>query len=238
MLGFAALFAADMIFAVLYIIYGFPKVTKLSFLYKMLASAIFVINGVIAYRYSVMSAYSKTVIAGLVFGFAGDAFLAIDPFLKGKLKEKKVVFGVVGGALFFIGHILYIIAFVLEIKKEQAFNLPVFLIAFAVMLGAGITVKVALKVKLGRFAFPILGYAVALCAMCSLGICLAISHMGNIPLMLLLIIGPLCFVFSDATIVLRMFYKDKYETIPMRFANLLTYFISQMLFGISILLIK
>ncbi len=238
MLGFAALFAIDMVFAVLYINYGYPKVTKLSFCYKMLASAVFVLNGAIAYGYSAGSPYAKTVVAGLVFGFVGDAFLAIDPFLNDRLREKKAIFGVIGAAFFFVGHILYIIAFVLEIRKEQAVRFPVFIIAWVLMLGSGIAVKIALKVKLGKFAVPVLIYAVALVAMCSFGICLALNRTGEPFTRFILIAGPLCFVFSDATIVLRMFYKDKYETLPMRYANLLTYFISQMFFGISIMLIK
>ena len=234
---FILLFILDMVFAVLYVNYGFPKVTKLSFFYKMFASLIFVINGVLAYVMSTGSTYGKTVIAGLALGFAGDALLAIDPFLKGKALEHKTVFGVAGAAFFFLGHIMYIISFIIEIKKENAFSLPLFLIAWIVMLAIGIAIKIKLKVALGKFAYPVLAYALALCAMCSLGICLAVHNGGNRLLQLFLIIGPLCFVFSDATIVLRMFYKDKYETIPMRYANLITYFVSQMLIGTSIFML-
>ena len=235
---FGILFVIDMVFAALYIKFGLPKVTKKSYVYKMIASGTFVINGLIAFLCYNNSVFSKWVLLGLVFGWLGDIIIALEPFIKDDEKKKKrnTIAVTAGGVLFFFGHVLYIIAFIKELIITKSFNPVLYGCIVGFAIGGALTFLL-FKIRMGKFTVPIIIYAIAITSMFALSTNVAITNTnGNIFFKIALIIAPLFFVISDTTIVLRFFNKEKYEIYPIRIVNLGTYFIAQMLFGLAIYL--
>ena len=228
-----------MVFAALYIRYGLPTITKRSYCYKMFASGIFLINGLIGYFYYNNSIFSKWVLLGLAFGCLGDVVIALEPFIKENEKKKKrnTIAVTIGGALFFIGHLMYIVAFAKELKLTESF-IPVlyFCIVGGIIAVAFVTFAFT-KIRMGKFTIPIAFYALAITSMLALSVNVALtSTTGGIPFKIVMFVAPLFFVISDTTIVLRFFDKQKYGTYPIRIINLGTYFIAQMLFGLAMYL--
>lgn len=238
---FAILFAADVAVACLYAKKSFPTVDVNAFWLKMLASFIFVISGSIAYTMSEKGIYAKFVIAALVFGLVGDALLSIDPYIRKNENSKRnlLIATILGAAAFLIGHICYIIAFIEEIKIRKAFRLPVFLGIWILMLAIAVIAIITMKLKPGKLGPPMLIYTTGLCAMTALSICLALfGFKGNLPLRLILIVAPLIFTASDATLGLKFSDSNRFSTARMRYLTLLTYYPAQMLFGLSVMLVK
>ncbi|MCR4563085.1 MAG: lysoplasmalogenase [Clostridiales bacterium] len=234
---FGVLFALDMVFAALYIKYGLPKVTKKSYCFKMFASGLFVVNGLIGYFVYNNGIFAKWVLLGLVFGCLGDIVIALEPFIKeGENKKKNNTIAVVcGGVLFFIGHLLYIVAFVKELSVTDSFIPALY---FGIVGGIVVIAFIAFtlsKLSMGKFAIPILIYAITITSMFALSVNIAVTNTtGGLLFKIVMVVAPLFFVISDATIVFRFFDKEKFETYPMRIVNLGTYFIAQMLFGLAI----
>lgn len=239
MIIYIILFIAEIIFASLFIKAGYPKATKKGFSFKMCAATVFVLNGIYAYFQGEKSAYTISIIIALIFGFWGDLFLALSPFVKNKESSKKLltVFMLIGGIFFLLEHVTYIVTFAKELKERDAFNVLIFACVLLAVLAIGIITAVVLKLKLGKFTVPILIYALGISSMLAISVCLAISLSGNIKMQLILFTAPILFIISDSTLALKIFDKKRFDNMPVRIINLLTYFIAQMLFGLSILYI-
>ena len=90
-----------------------------------------------------------------------------------------------------------------------------------------------------KFTVPIAIYAIAITSMFALSVNVAITNTtSGLLFKTALIAAPLLFVISDGTIVLKFFDKKKFATMPLRIVNLGTYFLAQMLFGLTIYLIN
>ena len=239
MIIYILLFIAEMIFASLFIKAGYPEATKKGFSFKMCAAVIFVINGIYAYLQGVKDAYAISIVIALIFGFWGDLFLALNPFYRNKKNEKKlsIFFVLLGGVFFLLEHVTYIVTFAKELKKEAAFNAFVFVGVLLTVLIIGVVLTVVLKLKLGNFTIPIIIYALAISSMLAISVCLALKANGNIKLQIILFLAPILFVISDSTLVLKIFDKKRFDNMLVRSINLSTYFIAQMLFGLSMLYI-
>ena len=237
MVLFPVFFLADAVFAVLFIREGYPQSTKKGFAFKMIASAIFVANGLYAYFQSGKNAYGLTVLLALLLGFVGDIFLTFDPFLKDKSNKKLSTFFVVLGGVFFLaGHICYLLAFLRLLKASGTFRLPTFLCALCAVPVVFAVVLLALKIHLKAFTVPVFLYAVAISSMFAAAVCLALhGHAGQPTLQVLLFAAPLLFIVSDASLVLKSFDQDRFGNLTMRAVNLGTYYLAQMLFGLSVL---
>ena len=238
---FCILFVLDMVFAALYIKFGHPKVTKTSYCYKMFASGIFVANGIIGYTCFNNSIFSKWVLLGLIFGCLGDIVIALEPFIKENEKKKKrnTVAVTAGGALFFIGHIFYVVAFLKELLRTKSFNPVLYFSLVGGIIGLAVMTFLFTKIRMGKFTVPIAFYAVAITSMLALSVNVGLSNTtGGILFKIVMFVAPLMFVISDTTIVLRFFNKQKYGTMPIRIVNLGTYFIAQMLFGLAVYLVN
>jgi len=234
---FCVLFALDMVFASLYIKFGLPTITKRSYCYKMFASGLFVVNGLVGYFVYNDSVFSKWVLLGLVFGWLGDIVIALEPFIKENEKKKKhnIITVTCGGILFFFGHVLYIVAFYKELALTNAFIPALYFGIVGGFIALGFLTFLFNKIRMGKFTVPIVFYAVAITSMFALSVNVAITNTtGGLLFKIVMIVAPLFFVISDATIVLRFFNKEKYGTYPIRIVNLGTYFIAQMLFGLAI----
>lgn len=237
---FGCLFAIDMVFAAMYIKFGHPKVTKKSYVYKLIAAGVFVLNGVIAYSFFNNSEFSKWVLVGLIFGCLGDIVIALEPFIKDDEKKKKrnTIAVTCGGVIFFIGHIFYIVAFVKELSRTSSFIPALYFGVVGGVIGLALTFLL-FRVKMGRFTVPIVIYAIAITSMFALSLNVAVTNTtGGLFFKIAMIVAPLFFVISDTTIVLRFFDKERFEVMPIRIVNLGTYFIAQMLFGLAIYLVN
>ena len=237
MFVYILLFIAEVIFASLFIKEGYPEATKKGFSFKMCAATVFVLNGIYAYHQGVKGAYAVSIIIALIFGFFGDLFLALNPFFKNKDSKLLTFFVLLGGAFFLLEHVTYIVTFAKELEEENAFNAIIFVGVLLAVLIIGIVLTVFLKLKLGKFTFPIIIYALAISSMLAISVCLAINASGNIKLQAILISAPILFVVSDSTLVLKIFDKKRFDNMPVRIINLATYFLAQMLFGLSMLYI-
>ncbi|MCR5208030.1 MAG: lysoplasmalogenase [Eubacterium sp.] len=239
---FVILFIADIVVACVYAKKSFPDVDKTAFWLKMLASVIFVMSGSIAFAHSEMGIYAKLILTGLVFGLIGDALLSLDPYIRNGDKEKEkrniIISTVVGAAAFLLGHVMYIVAFVKEIKLQNAFRLPVFLGVWALGIGVAVGAVLILKLKPGKLGAPMLVYTTGLCAMASLSISLAIFGFDYIPLRIIMFVAPVLFATSDATLGLKFSDSKRFSTPKMRYLTLLTYYPAQMLFSLSIMLVE
>ena len=237
MMIYILLFVAEIIFSFLFIKEGYPEATKKGFCFKMCAAAVFVLNGIYAYYQGEKGAYAISIIIALIFGFWGDLFLALSPFVKNSKNEKKLVtfFVLFGGIFFLLEHVTYIVTFAKELKEKAAFNAVIFISVLLTVLIIGVALTVFLKLKLGKFTVPIIIYAIAISSMLAISVCLAINGVGNLKMQIILFCAPILFVISDSTLVLKIFDKKRFDNMLVRSINLSTYFLAQMLFGLSIL---
>ena len=235
---FAVLFVIDLLIACAYAKEGHPDVTMKAFWEKILASGIFVCFGLYAYMNSDKGPYARLILIALVLGMMGDALLSLDPFFKGENKKRNgIISFVIGAAVFLAGHIVYIVSFVKELKIRDAFNLPAFLILLAVIFVVALAVKKIKDVKLGKAGIPILVYSLGLSSMGALSICLAFfGFKGQFALQAVLVVAPLLFIVSDASLGMKIADKERFDTLKMRYVTLVTYYTAQMLFGLSIAL--
>lgn len=239
MSAFIILLVAEIIFAAEFIIAGYPKATKKGFAFKMIASSIFLINGIVAYSHSDNLRYAELVTAGLSFGLLGDIFLTMDPFIKNKQSKKlPLVFVVLGGVFFLLGHGAYITAFIVMIKQKSAFDLTLFAVTAAVTLTAVLLIGALLRIKPGRLLPGVVIYAAAVCCVLAAAVCLGINgYPDKLITKAVLISAPALFIISDSTLAIKAFDKERFGTLTLRAVNLGTYFLAQMLFGLSVYLI-
>ncbi len=235
------LFIIEAILGGWYIKAGFPEITMTALIVKIAAGIVFVANGLIAYHAVGKSAYGITIVIALVFGLIGDAFLSFEPLFKEedpRRKNKIIISTVIGAAFFLIGHILYMIAYGRELKATNSFKPLLFFGIWAGTMLVAVIIKIGIKLKLGKFGFPILAYALTLSAMFALAAALSLAGFGGQPAkQAVLICAALCFVISDSSLGMRFFDK-RFHTLKHRTLTLTTYYAAQMLFGLSVYLIK
>lgn len=233
---FIPLWIAEALFAALFIVTGYPVSTKKGFVFKMIACALYTANGLYAYSLSAQTAYGVTILVGLVCGWLGDIFLALDPFAQARQNKKlSLILEAFGGLFFLLGHAAYMTAFARLMAEAHAFRF----LTFAIAMG-GTLVCFALafgmsRVSAGKFTAAVAVYAVGLAGMCALAICAALSvFRGQTVLQIIMIAAPLLFAFSDVTLALRVADKERFESLPMRSVCLGAYFLAQMLLGLTI----
>lgn len=227
---------AEAVFAALFIVTGYPKATKKGFVFKMLACALYMANGLYAYSLSAHTAYGVTILAGLACGWLGDVFLALDPLTQDKQsKTLSLTLKAFGGLFFLLGHAAYMTAFARLMAEAHAFRFLTFAIAMGGMLVCFALVFGQSKVSAGKFTAAVAVYAVGLAGMCALAISAALLvFSGQTVLQTMLIAAPLLFAFSDVTLALRVADGERFESLPMRAFCLSAYFLAQMLLGLSI----
>ena len=231
--------AAQVVFTSLFIRAGHPYSTKKAFWFKMCASSLFVLQGVLAYCLaSDPGAYGKWILAGLVFGLVGDVFLTIQPFLPPDAGQKTTIIVMApGGVAFLLGHVAYVVALT-RLSGAAAFSLPVF---FGVWAALAVTITVLyrlIRLDAGRFLIAIAIYGLALTAMASFACTIALRGYTDPVARAALIAAPLLFVVSDCTLALRTFCPDRFRSIGVRILFLGTYYIAQMLFGLSVVFLR
>ena len=203
---------------------------------KMVCSAMFFAIGILSmFIADNTSQYAITMVIGLGFGWIGDYFL--------HAKESNAYF-VTGFLSFFIGHIVYIIAYVRALPK--LFDGYKFIEWYEILTGV-IILAVALAIALGMkikfnppfIKYGILAYAVILIFMAVKASVLGIRTYlagGSIIAALVLTGGSFCFLLSDASLAVILFCGQK-KNYPLKIFNIVTYFWGQIMLASSILFI-
>lgn len=217
-----------------------PQKCKKSLLFKMISATLFVLCGVLAMKISGNNtSYASLMIIGLVFGWVGDYFLH-------SLKNRMVEF-VIGVVAFLVGHLFYIAAFYHALKTlrpdAKLLNWYDFVAVGAVF--ALVCVYVAVKKiyqKKGPMVIGLMLYGIFLTAMV-VKACLYMYAEWDygindtmVPALLTVGIGSVFFFLSDASLGLILTGDEVKKN--MRFFNIITYFIAQVLLAVSILFVR
>ncbi len=220
--------AAEVILGYLYITH--PGILK----YKMAASVPFVAAGIYLTVISdrLTFPYAILIVSGLAASFIGDWVLKYDLF---GMK------GLPGIASFALAHILYISAFAVRVPLTVKDLWLIFPWGIAVVLE--IFAKKKMKIDLGATAPAVLIYAMIIDAMVVLGIRAAILTMNggmSVVRSIVLILGVIMFIVSDAGVCLMMFdgrteIKIKGKAVRLDPLNIFNYCGGQMLIAASVL---
>lgn len=235
----AAEFAAVPVFLKHY----WPQRCKKSFMWKTVASSLFVLAGFFAMKASGNSTpYADMIIWGLVFGMLGDLFL--------HALSQKMVLLVIGVIAFLTGHIFYIVGIHQAIKTTYP-DAAVF--AWYELLAIAVVVVLVLCImifaKLIKTDQPLIlvglsGYLVFLTTMLVKAFSFVIGEWAygtndNVLMLILTVaLGALLFFISDLTMGLMMLNKERFETKMMRCFNIGTYYAAQILLGSSIFFVQ
>lgn len=219
--------------------YYWPGRSKQSFILKVISAALFVLCGFLCVEISGNNTpYASLMMWGLVFGFFGDVFL--------HSVQNKFWHFAVGFLSFLIGHIVYIVAFWKAIKTTYPGS-PVFtwyelLATFALI---AVMLAIMLKMKIFEGKKPLLiafvAYGFILFTMLTKGLRYAIGEIvygtndNMLPIFLTVGLGAVFFTVSD--IILGFTIPMGKTTRVVRCINIVTYFIAQILFGVSILFV-
>ena len=223
--------------------YYWPQRCKKSFIWKTVASSLFVLTGFFAMKASGNNTlYADMIMWGLVFGLMGDLFL--------HALSQKMVLLVAGVIAFLTGHIFYIVGIHKAIKTTYP-DAAVF--AWYELLAIVVVVVLVLCImifgKLIKTDQPLIlvglsAYLVFLTSMLVKAFSFVIGewaygmndHMVMIALTVAL--GALLFFISDLTMGLLMLNKERFETQKMRWINIGTYFSAQILLASSIFFVQ
>ena len=217
-----------------YVDFGFKKIPYTP--QKMICSTLFLLGGIFAVIYSGSpNWYSRLIIIAFVFSWIGDLALA---------KNSTGWRFVTGLSAFLIAHICYIVSFYYAGKilfSETKFISLYEAVGLAVVFIILLRLKSKLQIKFGSLAAPVALYALAICTMLikavSTGMRALMLHSANAyAIFTLFLLAAVLFVISDAVLVLILF-KNKYSQLT-EGINIVTYYIAQMLFAGSIILVN
>ena len=195
-----------------------------AFWMKMAASLCFLMIGFLNAFYSTDGVFAVGVLAGLFYGFAGDAFLAAPSVLPGRPRIYQA-----GGVLCFaMGHVLYCAAMI------GYYGISVWAFVFAALLLGGVLLwTTAAKVKAGPLHLPGAVYMAFVSMMAGTALSVLITHFSVAAV--LFAAGGLLFVLSDTLLILNAFSPKK--GLLLHYSVLMTYFPAQSLLALSLLLL-
>ena len=189
---------------------------------KAAASALFVLTGFLCAGSGFQTAFSRWILIGLCFGFAGDVVLHIRHLFH----ESTALFAV-GTLLFAAGHVCYIIALSSGVRN----------LILSTLLGAALLSATTLcvifttaKPKEKNIAAAAGGYLVIVCVFAAMAVevCVRNAQAGT----LLLALGAVLFLLSDSTLVYGLLAK-KHER-RCRWILMITYYAAQSLIALSL----
>jgi uncharacterized membrane protein YhhN len=185
---------------------------------KSILSLLFVITALLQ-PYSV-PAYFHYLFVGLIFCLIGDVCLA--------LPQEKVFMG--GLAAFLVGHILYIFSFLslTQISNWISTGLLIF-------FGMSALIFFWLRPHLRSMLIPVLLYILVITVMASGAWAVFWKSSYQVSGRTLILVGSLCFYFSDLFVARNKFIKEEYRN---RLLGLPLYYTGQFLLAFSIGLLK
>lgn len=188
---------------------------------KGTASLFFVVLGFLGLSIATLPSFAKIVVAGLVFGLLGDVCLNLR-FVMEKAGQKVFLAGI---AAFLVGHILYLVALIPLAAKVWVWLISGVLVAAALLYWILTSVEAEKAFK--AFGVVYIG-AVVLMTAVSIGVFVTRHTSGS----LLYMVGAVLFTLSDIILIFNTFTKDGKAW--MRPANLLLYYLGQLLIALSI----
>ncbi len=230
------LIAAELIFV---LIYAMPNVrkSKSKLPVKTVCAVTYVLIGIAAALASggYFTSYAILLTIGAVFGAIGDYSLNMDP------KSKKFIIGV---GSFLIGHVFYTAAFATALVKNSALQkkqIIMLTISAAAVSLLVVAAGVLLKVSPGVGLPPVILYNLAISTMLVFAVSTAVNLIKNqgsgaYPAALMVSLGAVLFVVSDAVLAIIHFSKRKIK-IP-HAVNSWTYFPAQVMLALSIYFIQ
>lgn len=249
----AIFWLAELIVLPFFIKAGYPTRTTKSFILKVVLASIYLAAGLVAvfclwtpYVYSKaagsgMIDFSSTIsniVKALMLGWVGDVMLGVAHFFDVKNKKLADVISFLGAAVFFAGHVFYVVAFLMGIKTING-SIPWWLWVIAAVIAVlwSATLQV-LKVKLGKLLVfnGIYGAGISLMMTSAIvlgGMCIA---KGNILLGILLILGSVGFTSSDYSLTCESYGDDCFDKFGFRAQRQVAYFVGQMMFATTLVL--
>lgn len=229
----------EFIFVPLFLKAQWPGVCRKSLFYKMICATAFLSSGVLCMSIAGnKSVYAILMLVGLCFGWLGDFFL--------HLKNNQKCFAI-GFCNFLIGHIVYIVAYTRTLPHIASdynhFNITEIAIAVTIFV-VGYILAVKFKID---FSIKLLKYGCIVYSAFLIVMFLKASSLGlnywleggkyGIVAFLVLSLGSVCFMLSDATLGIIMFGGQKRNK-PLKVFNIVTYFAAQSMLASSILFIN
>lgn len=235
--GFACalLIAVEIIFIPLYLKKMWPTKNWHSLGYKMICASAYIAVALTLIRANGgFNRYSLLMLIGFICSWLGDLNLHIPRPTK--------VFFIIGMCFFMSAHIFYCLAY-MHIQQMFFADVPCVLwweVAIAlVFLAVYFAVCLAKKVSFGPMIFPsiIYGFFVTMMAVksCTLGIRFIAGGVDNMLIpSVLLILGGICFLLSDAALALISF-DTRYKKFRLKVFNIVTYFPAQVFLAFTVM---
>lgn len=152
----------------------------------------------------------------------------------------------IGFASFFAGHIAYIKGYVTALNSFEGYNniniIEVVVLLVLLAIAMWVFKRFDLKFSMKLLKVAIIIYTIILVTMFIKATSLGVNYMlsggeNGVAALLVLSLGSLFFLLSDATIGILMFGGQK-KNRPLKIFNIVTYFAGQMLLASSILFIN
>lgn len=189
---------------------------------KGVASAFFVVLGLLGLRFTNDMSFARWVLAGLVLGMIADVLLNLRYVYEGTKSQLAFMSGIL---VFLLGHIAYIVACLPYCRV-----LP-FAICVGIVLAAALLYWIFKHIE-AKLAFKVFGvfYIGVICILN----CIALTVLFSVPNghWLLFFTGTLLFLVSDVILILNTFGPKK--SFVMRVSNLMLYYVGQLLIAASL----
>jgi uncharacterized membrane protein YhhN len=229
----------QIIFVPLFLKAQWPGICRKSLFFKMICATSFLSMGVLSINIvGNKSTYAIIMLVGLVFGWLGDLFLHLNDTAKSFA---------IGFCSFLVGHIVYITAYIKTLPVMKADYNPYNIYEIAVSVSIFILGIVLIKVFKVDIHSVVLKIGCFIYGLLLIGMFVKASSLGlnfwlnggkyGILAFLVLSIGSLCFMLSDASLGIIMFGGQKRNK-PLKVFNIATYFLAQSLLASSILFIN
>ena len=192
---------------------------------KGVASAIFVVVGVLGALQAGNTTYARIVVAGLTLGAVADVFLNLRYVLPDK--KGQLVF-LVGILVFFLGHVVYVVAL--------APRCPAFIPCAVIGIVLGILLIIWIFSQIAaKLVFKIFG-VFYLCTICVMNV-VAIGVLLGAPSTdaAFFVGGAILFLVSDILLILNTFGAE--QKFSRRVANLMLYYLGQLMIALSLQLV-
>lgn len=189
---------------------------------KGIASLCFVIVGIMGAFDSGGSDYAWIVVAGLALGAIADVLLNLRYVFEGKKAQLAFLVGIF---VFFLGHIVYVVA--LSTRCEYL----IACIVIGIVAGIGLLIWIFRQIEC-KLVFKIFGVfyvcTIAVMNVVAIGVLLSNPSLDAA----LFVIGAILFLISDILLTLNTFGPE--PTFTRRIANLMLYYMGQLLIALSL----
>lgn len=196
-----------------------------SVIIKGVASLIFVVTGIVAFRSCVGEAHDRKyriygilMILGLVFGTVGDVFLGLSGD----------IFFLSGVAAFAVGHVFYAAAFLYASGMYKIHAITTIII----LVLTGVYMNLVPYIDIKRMLIPCNFYLVVIAFMVGGAVSMKVNGRNNRLSGNLCFIGSIFFFVSDF-ILLHMFFGPAKSAFFV-FINMITYYIAQIMLALSL----